>query len=148
MSLNDFSAIARRVGGIMPRLQRQYLEGILLDSMGSIKEAELLLKDLVQSFLEFEMMKNALVVWFDLFESAFKRSAYAKAATLCEECLYALRDSRVHAQMLEVWAGMLELVRKRKLREHQLRGLRVYISLHWSLPAASNPLVESKGNVC
>lgn len=144
MSLNDSSAMVRRVGGLMPRLQRQYLEGLALDTMGNVKEAEVLLKDVIRCFLEAEMMKNALIVWFDLFESAFKRSAYEKAARLCEECLAALRDSRVHDQMREVWAGMLKLVRQRKLREYQLRGLRVYVGLHWSLPAATNPLATQK----
>jgi tetratricopeptide (TPR) repeat protein len=129
-------------------LQAGYVEALLLDSLGSAREAERAFRRNIARRMDAELYKDAFLTMLTRFELLFRRGAMDKAAQACEEAIEAMREAEVpcQEQMEGLWSGLLDLVKARKLSENQLVTARLYLVRHWNAPAPWSPLEVAGGN--
>jgi tetratricopeptide (TPR) repeat protein len=125
-------------------LQSEYLEALLLDSLGHTREAEKAFRSNIASRMEAEHYKDAFLTLLTRFELLFRRGEMDKAARACEEALETIRQAGVacHDQMEEFWRRLLAMVRAQQLTEVHLLAARHYLLRHWNAPSRHAPLEQ------
>jgi tetratricopeptide (TPR) repeat protein len=104
----------QEVGGGLILLRREYLEARLLDALGHARESEKLFRKAIDGVTEMEAYRLSFLFRRAFFESLFKREAFGKAATLCEESIDLLQNTRgSHSKMSQAWRDLLTAVRRR-----------------------------------
>ncbi len=131
-----------------PDLQGDYLEALLLDSLGHARDAEKAFRRNIAKRMEAELYKDAFLTMMTRFELLYRRGELDKAAHACEEALAAMREAEVpcQKQVEGLWRGLLALVEARSLSEHQLFSARCFLARHWNVPAQGSPLEGGGGN--
>jgi tetratricopeptide (TPR) repeat protein len=131
-----------------PDLQGDYLEALLLDSLGHARDAERAFRRNIAKRMEAELYKDAFLTMMTRFELLYRRGELDKAAHACEEALAAMREAEVpcQKQVEGLWRGLLALVEARSLSEHQLFSARCFLVRHWNVPAHGSPLEGGGGN--
>jgi tetratricopeptide (TPR) repeat protein len=127
-------------GDELSHFKAEYLEAKILDAGGHARESEKLFRKSIAGFTELEAFKPGLLARFALFESLFKRFAFGKCVSLCEETIDLLENmERSHIQMPQVWKDLLAAVRVKLLKEYHIVEMRRYLARHWAYPAARIP---------
>jgi DNA-binding protein Fis len=144
-ALNNYAAtrlLREQLRDRQTDLQADYLEALLLDSLGHAREAEKAFRRHIVDLMEAELYKDAFLTMLTRFELLYRRGELDKAAQACEEALAAMRQAGVacQSQMEELWRGLLALVHARRLAEHHLLTARLYLVRHWNSPAHGSPL--------
>jgi tetratricopeptide (TPR) repeat protein len=118
-------------------LQAEYLEALLLETLGYAREAEKTFRSNIAKRMEAELYKDAFLTMLIRFELLFRRGELDKAAQACEEALEMMQQAGVacHSQMEDLWRNLLTLVNARRLTEHHLLIARRYLLRHWNAPA-------------
>lgn len=122
--------------------QADYLEALLLDSLGHAREAEMAFRYYIDDLMEAELYKEAFLVMLTRFELLFQRGALDNAARACEEALASMQAAEVPCRepMEALWRGLWTLVKARSLSAVQLVKARRYLVRHWHGPASGSPL--------
>jgi DNA-binding protein Fis len=132
--------------GRRTELQAGYLEALLLDSLGHFRESEKAFRENIASRMEEEFYKDAFLTLLTYFERLVQRGALDKAAGVCKEALERIEQAGVgcHAQVAELWQGLLALVGSQRLTEYEVIAARQYLARHWNAPARHLPLECSR----
>lgn len=125
-------------------LRAAYLEALLLDSLGCIRESEKTFREIVDGFIEEDLFKDAFVVLLTLLETFTKRRAFRKAKQVYQQAtdLLAQAGSGSHEQMRQVWSQLLLPIEAESLKEYQIQDIRQYVVRHWNVPARRPPALE------
>ncbi len=129
------------------KLNRDYLEARLLESIGCAREAEKLFRKVIDGYFEADLYKESFWVALTLFDYYLRRSLLSKAASLCQESIDRLQQAGGHEQMIAAWEELLRLVVNQLLERRHLVEARRYLARHWYQPAASPPLLGLGGCV-
>lgn len=123
-------------------LRVMYLEALLLDSLGCVRESEKSFREVVGGYIEEGVYKEAFTTLLTFFETLVKRGTYHKARQVYQQAadLLAQVGSGSHEQMREVWRRLLQQIERESLKEHQLQEVRQYAQRHWNVPARRMPL--------
>jgi len=134
--------LCEQLPGMRNALQSEYLEALLLDSLGYAREAEKAFQSAIAGFMGADLYKDALMVLLTRFELLFQRGELERAAMACEEALGLMQQAGVarHDQMGEVWRGLLGLIQARRLTQNHMLAARHYLIRHWNVPAQRAPL--------
>ncbi|HEV2854927.1 MAG TPA: hypothetical protein VHC97_19200 [Thermoanaerobaculia bacterium] len=118
-----------------------YLEALLLDSLGCIRESEKAFREVIGGYLEEELYKDAFLTLLTFFEILFKRGAFRKAKQVYKQAAGVLvqAGSGSHEQMRQVWRHLLQQMERESLKEYQLQEVRQYVCRHWNTPAPRPP---------
>jgi DNA-binding protein Fis len=133
--------------GRRTELQMHYLEALLLEALGYSREAEKAFRENIAGLMEAELYKDALLTTLTLFESFVRRGALGKAAQVCEVELKRLAQpgTGCHAQVAELWRGLLALTAAKRLTDYEILSARRFLARYWNSPAPHSPLRESSG---
>jgi len=129
--------------GRRTELDVAYLEALLLDSLGCVRESEKAFREVIVGYIEEELYKDAFITLLTFFETLLKRGVLRKAKQVYKEAteLLAQTGTGSHEQMRQVWRCLLRQMEEDSLKEHQLEDVRRYVVRHWNTPAARPPLV-------
>lgn len=144
-ALQSFRAtqpLLRQLRGRSTELQVGYLEALLLDARRHFREAEKAFRSNIAGYMEAELYKTAFLHLVTFLQSLVRREAFDKAARVCEEALEMIEraGSACHAQMIELWRSLLDLINARRLTDRQVLAARQYLVRHWNAPARHAPL--------
>lgn len=130
-------ALHEQLRGHRTGLRLGYLEAILLDALGHVRESELVFQSLIVDFMEASLYKDAFLTMLTHFVSLFRRGELARAARACEEALKRIEEAGVegHAPMTDLWQCLLTLVNARRLTESHLLEARQYLVRCGNAPA-------------
>ncbi len=144
-ALRSFSAtlpVYELLAGRRTELLQGYLEALLLDSFGFSREAEKAFRSNIAHRMEAEHYKDALLTVLTYFESLVRKGLLDKAERSCEEALDLTKQAGAgcHGQLIDLWQGLLSLLRAGRLVRHHLVEAREYLVRSWHVPAAQGPL--------
>jgi len=144
-ALQSFRAtqpLQRQLRGRNTELQVSYLEALLLDAQGHVREAEKAYRNNIAGYMDAELYKDAFLTLVEFLQSLIRRGAFDKAARACEEALEMIEraGSACHTQMIELWRGLLDLINARRLTDYQVLAARQYLVRYWNAPARHAPL--------
>jgi tetratricopeptide (TPR) repeat protein len=124
-------------------LKVMYLEALLLESLGCIRESEKAFREVIAGYIEEELYKDAFLSLLTFFETLFKRGALRKARQVYQQAdeLLAQAGTGSHEQMRQVWTNLRQHIETSSLKEYQLAEVRQYVCRHWNTPARRAPLV-------
>jgi hypothetical protein len=122
-------------------LKVAYLEALLLNSLGCVRESEKSFREVIAGYIEEELYKDAFIALLTFFEALVKRGALRKAKQVYKEAadLLAQAGTGSHEQMRQVWRQLLRQMEEDSLKEPQLEDVRRYVVRHWNTPAARPP---------
>lgn len=122
-------------------LRVAYLEALLLNALGCIRESEKSFREVISGYLEEELYKDAFLTLLTFFEILFKRGALRKAKQVYNQAagVLAQAGSGSHEQMRQVWRHLLQQMEREALKEYQLEEVRQYAYRHWNTPAPRPP---------
>lgn len=128
-------------GGRRTELRVGYLEALLLDSLGCVRESEKAFRKVIAGYIEEELYKDAFLTLLTFFEVLVKRGAFRKAKRIYQQAadLLAQAGSGSHEQMRQVWRHLLQQIEGESLKEHQLQEVRQYVYQYWNTPAPRPP---------
>jgi hypothetical protein len=147
-ALRSFSAtlpLYEQVAGRRTEFLQGYLEALLLDSFGFSREAEKAFRANIAGCMAAEQYKDAFLSMLTCLDSLFRRGLPDKAEQACEEALGLTKQAGTgcHGQMIELWQGLLSLLRAGRLVKHHLVEAREYLVRSWHVPAAQGPLRQT-----
>jgi len=133
--------IYEQFGGRRIELSVVYLEALLLNCLGCVRESEKAFREVIDGYLEEELYKEAFIKLLTFFEILFKRGALRKAKQVYKQAadVLAQAGSGSHEQMRQVWRHLLQLMERESLKEYQLQEVRQYVYRHWNTPAPRPP---------
>ena len=132
-----------QLGGRRTELRVGYLESLLLDSLGCVRESEKAFRKVIAGYIEEELYKDAFLTLLTFFEILVKRGSFRKAKQIYQQAadLLAQAGSGSHEQMRQVWRHLRQQIERESLKEHQLQEVRQYAYQHWNTPAPRPPFV-------
>jgi tetratricopeptide (TPR) repeat protein len=137
-------SLYENLGDELTLLKEKFLASLLLDALGHARESEKLLRKAIHGATELELYRLSSLWRVALVESLVKRDALAKASRVCEEAIELLQETEgIHAQMLQVWRGLLAAIQAKLLKTCHIAEMRQYLARHWTSPAAHLPVFVS-----
>jgi tetratricopeptide (TPR) repeat protein len=152
-SLFNSLTLYERLSGHRTELQLGYLEALVLDSLGYVREAEDAFRVNIAGWMEAEHYKDALLIQLTQFERLYRRGEIESAARVCREALRLFEEAEPdrHRHILELWRGLLDLVENRGLTDHKLLEARDFAMAAFAKrpdrapePPAPSPVPEDR----
>jgi tetratricopeptide (TPR) repeat protein len=133
--------IYEQLGGRRTELRVGYLEALLLDSLGCVRESEKAFRKVIAGYIEEELYKDAFLTLLTFFEILVKRGAFRKAKQIYQQAadLLAQAGSGSHEQMRQVWQHLRQQIERESLKERQLQEVRQYVYQYWNTSALRPP---------
>jgi tetratricopeptide (TPR) repeat protein len=119
------------------RLRISYLEACMLEALGSHREAEKLFSDLVQTYLDSELYKEAFITLLTIFEAYWRRGDLKKAAGVCEQAICCCRQAEgaTNPQIIGAWKELLSMVHLGEIEGKAVSRTRHFLLRHWKVAA-------------
>ncbi len=115
-------------------------EARLLEAQGSLQEAELLYRDVVESSIDEGLLKENFISRLMLYSFYVQRDRLEEAAVVCVEACRALDEAKAHPQMRSVWNDLKALTLERQVDSALIKSMTIYMVGHWHVPARQVPL--------
>lgn len=115
----------------------------LLESLGRIKEAEILFGEALAGDLEQGYHKHILLDLLYIFAFYVRRGESERAAEISLQALAEIerQETVLHEQLRMVFERLIEAARGGVLNEQMLEEVADYLRAHWRYPAASAPVL-------
>jgi tetratricopeptide (TPR) repeat protein len=117
----------------------QFLEALILETLGYIADAERLYREVARLFWLREMYRESFMVRLRLFEFYLRRNRVQEAAEVCSKAVRLLGETDAHAQMKEVWQRLYEAAEAQAIKIEMCPKIRDYMVRHWAVPAERLP---------
>lgn len=136
------------------QVRRRFTAARILEQLGRMKKAEILLKEVIADELEHGLVKDFFIDLVYLFGFHMRRGQTSEAIAVCRRAsqeLSVLDDEEgssepAREQMRMVWKKLEDEVRKGHVELGATRALRNYIRTHWRFPASEPPFLHGPGN--
>lgn len=136
------------------QLRRRFTAARILEHLGRPQRAEALFQEVIAGDLEHGLIKAFLLDITYLFGFYLRRRQTSEAIAVCRRAtqeLSLLDDDEeggtepARDQMLRVWRGLEEEVKRGNVELGSVAVLRNYIKVHWRFPAPDPPFVQERG---
>jgi len=132
------------------QLRKQYTAARILEHLGELKRAEILMQEVIAGDLENGLVKDFFLDLVYLFGFHLRKGQLSEAIAVCRRAsqeLSLLDDEEgstktAREQMRMVWQRLEEEVRKGNVELGATEVLRKYVRSHWRFPADNPPFLD------
>jgi tetratricopeptide (TPR) repeat protein len=118
------------------RLRVRYLEARLLEGVGCAREAETLYDDLIATYMDTELYREAFITLLTLFELHYRNRSLRKAASVCQKAIENCDqiDGAFNVQIRAAWEKLSDVVKVGEFGEGDLASIKSLILRQWNAP--------------